>query len=107
MREGFCLKVLGIPPEVHEIRMRDVMYNIDDINIGDLNYDRVCLNCRYWVVDVQLRGAANGVICTRGNGHTNPNDTCPLFSPNMTVDGFQDQNRYFDKREKMQVWKSK
>ena len=81
------------------------MYNIDDINIGDLNYDRVCLNCRYWVVDVQLRGAANGVICTRGNGHTNPNDTCPLFSPNMTVDGFQDQNRYFDKREKMQVWK--
>lgn len=81
------------------------MYSIDGIKIGDLNYDRVCLNCRYWVVDVQLRGAANGVICTMGKGHTNPSDTCPLFSPNTTLDSIQNPNQYYDKKRKMDSWK--
>lgn len=35
------------------------MYEIDGIRIGDIDYDRVCLNCRYWQVNVQIRGAAN------------------------------------------------
>ena len=58
------------------------MYEIDGIRIGDNDYDRVCLNCRYWQVNVQIRGAANGVVCTKGQGQTDPNDSCSLFSPN-------------------------
>lgn len=48
------------------------MYEIDGIRIDDANYDKVCLNCRYWQVNVQLRGAANGMVCNRGQGQTNP-----------------------------------
>ena len=81
------------------------MQEIDKNRISDINYDRICLNCRYWQVDVQLRGAANGVICTMNQKHTQPTDSCNLFLPNMTLDGMQDPNRYFDKRNKMDVWK--
>lgn len=80
------------------------MHEIDGINISDVNYDRVCLNCIHWRVNVQLEGAAEGVVCSKGMGHTNPDDTCSLFSPNSSVDN-QDQNRYFDKRNKVDVWK--
>ena len=50
------------------------MYEIDGINIGDVNYGRVCLNCRYWQVNVQLKGAAKGMICAKGQGQTEHND---------------------------------
>lgn len=62
-----------------------LMHDIDGIDIGDVSYDRVCLNCRYWIVDVQLRGAANGVICSMGQGHTNPDDSCSLFLPRFEL----------------------
>ena len=81
------------------------MYEIDGIRIGDIDYDRVCLNGRYWQVNVQIREAANGVVCTKGQGQTDPNDSCNLFSPNRTVDSVQDPNRYQDKRNKMNMWK--
>ena len=81
------------------------MYEIDGIKIGDIDYDRVRLNGRYWQVNVQIRGAANGVVCTKGQGQTDPNDSCSLFSPNRTVDSVQDPNRYQDKRNKMNMWK--
>lgn len=61
------------------------IYSNEGIKIGDLDLGRVCGNCRYWVVDVQLRGVANGVICTMGKGHTDSSDTCPLFSPNTAI----------------------
>ena len=80
------------------------MHDIDGINISDVNYDRVCLNCIHWVVNVQFRGPADGVICSKGMGHTNPNDTCALFSPNRSVDN-QDLNRYFDKKNKFDAWR--
>ena len=81
------------------------MYEIDGIKIGDVNYDKVCLNCRYWQANVQLKGAANGMACTRGQGQTNPDDSCSLFLPNQSLDSMQDPNMYFDKRNKIDVWK--
>ena len=43
------------------------MYQIDGINISELNPDRVCLNCVHWQANIQLKGAAEGVICRLGN----------------------------------------
>lgn len=80
------------------------MHDVGGINISDVNYERVCLNCIHWVVNVQLKGSADGVVCAKGMGHTNPNDTCGLFSPNLSVDN-QDLNKYFDKKRKFDVWK--
>ena len=80
------------------------MHEIDGIRISDVGYDRVCLNCIHWQVNVQLKGPAQGVICTRGMGHTNPDDSCAMFSPNRSVDN-QDLNRCHDKNRKMNVWK--
>lgn len=80
------------------------MHEIDGIRISDVGYEKVCLNCIFWQTNVQLNGPAQGVICTKGMGHTDPNDSCSMFSPNMSVDN-QDLNRYFDKENKMQVWK--
>ena len=80
------------------------MHDIDGIRISDVGYDRVCLNCRFWKSNVQIRGPAQGVICTKGQGHTDPDDSCGMFQPNMSVDN-QDLNRYFDKKSKMDAWK--
>lgn len=82
------------------------MYELDGINISDLNYDRVCLNCKHWQVNVQIRGPADGVICRLGRGHTEPTDTCPEFAPNSTFDSLQDPNKYQDKSKKLYVFKN-
>ena len=81
------------------------MHNIDGINISDVNPDRVCLNCSYWQVDVQLNGPAEGVICRLTRQHTNPTDTCSQFRPNSTFDSLQDPNKYHDKSRKLNVYK--
>lgn len=78
---------------------------LEDINISDVNYDRVCLNCKYWQINIQLKGSAEGVICRLGNGYTNPNDTCPQFAPNSSFDSLQDPNKYHDKYHKLQVFR--
>lgn len=78
---------------------------MNGINISEINHDRVCLNCRYWRVNTQLNGAANGVICTQGQGQTNPNDSCSMFSPNSAADSIQDPDRINEKRNKINVWK--
>ena len=80
------------------------MFEIDGIRISDVGYERVCLNCKHWKTNVQFSGPAEGVICIKGNGHTNPNDTCDMFLPNTSVDN-QDLNRYLDKKSKMDAWK--
>ena len=38
-----------------------------------------CLNCKYWQIDTQLFGPADGVICRAGYGHTAPYDCCDEF----------------------------
>ncbi|WP_292605843.1 hypothetical protein [Methanobrevibacter sp. UBA188] len=83
----------------------DSMHEIDGISIGDVNYDKVCLNCRHWRVEVQLKGFSKSVVCTKGQGHTNPSETCAMFSSNPSIDSVQNPNQYFDKKNKMDVWK--
>lgn len=73
------------------------MHEIDGIRISDVGYDRVCLNCIFWKTNVQLTGPAQGVICTKGMGSTDSNDSCSIFSSNRSVDN-QDLNRYFDQK---------
>lgn len=69
-----------------------------DINeISDINTDRVCLNCKHWQINVQLKGPANEVICRLTRKHTNPTDTCSQFSPKSTFDSLQDPNKYLEK----------
>ena len=80
------------------------MNEIDGIRIGDINYEKVCLNCIHWRVDMQFDGPANGVICIKGEGHTKPTNTCRQFSPNRSVDN-QDLNRYMDKKNRYSAWK--
>ena len=80
------------------------MHEIDGIRISDVGYDKVCLNCRYWKANVQINGPAQGVICIKGHGHTNPNDSCSMFLPNTSVDNL-DLNRHDDKKGKMDIWK--
>ena len=70
------------------------MYEIDGINISELNPDRVCLNCVHWQANIQLKGAADSVICHLGNGHTNPTDSCSQFEPARTSDCLQNPNSY-------------
>ena len=78
---------------------------LDDINISELNPDRVCLNCKYWQTQTQLNGSAQGVVCSLGNGRTGPTDTCSQFMPNSTFDSLQDPNKYHDKTHKLNVYK--
>lgn len=78
---------------------------LDDISISEVNYDRVCLNCKYWQTNIQLNGQSQGVTCRLGNGPTNPNDTCHRFVPESSFDSLQDPNKYNDKSHKLQVFK--
>ena len=81
------------------------MYEIDGIGISDINADPVCLNCRHWQANVQLYGAAKGVICMLTKEHTQPTDTCSQFSANMAADAIQDPNRYHEKSQNLTVHK--
>jgi hypothetical protein len=59
----------------------------------------------HWQANIQLKGAADGVICHLGNGHTNPTDSCSQFEPARTSDCLQNPNSYHDKSQKLQVFK--
>ena len=80
------------------------MYELDGYDISDTNYDKICLNCQFWESNVQLYGAAQGVMCTRGMGQTGPNDSYSMFLPNTSASE-QDLNRYFEKQQNLHVWK--
>ena len=79
-----------------------IMYHdIDEIDIEDYSYDTVCLNCKSWIID----GAGDGgMICARGRGFTNPDDTCCLFIPLNSMG--DDYNSYLNKSQKMEIWRS-
>ena len=81
------------------------MYEIDGINISELDPDRVCLNCVHWQVNIQLKGAANGVICRLSNENTTPTDSCSQFEPTRTSDSLQNPNSCHDKSQKLEVFK--
>ena len=81
------------------------MHEIEGIRISDINPDRVCLNCKYWQVNVQIRGSADGVICRLTKEYTAPTDTCSQFVHNSTFDSIQDPNKYQEKSRKLFVFK--
>ncbi len=80
--------------------MINMFQSIDGIDIGDYSYDCVCLNCRYWII----RFIGGGMICGRGKGHTNPDDTCSLFAALNSMD--DDYNSYLNKSQKMDFWRN-
>ena len=65
-----------------------------------------CLNCKYWQIDTQLFGPADGVICRAGYGHTAPYDCCDEFRREFDDYGCLDGGGYTggDKFHKMSVY---
>ena len=77
------------------------MNQIDGISISDLSYDVVCLNCKFWMESTL---DSSCMVCIQGNGLTSPDDTCPLFFHQNSLD--DDYNALILKSRKMSVWKS-
>ena len=74
------------------------------------NGNQICLNCTYW--SVSPYGKAYGMYCRRGNGQTEPTDSCFDFVQSHSFANYGDGGQYqFDEtsREisnKLDYWKS-
>lgn len=74
------------------------------------NGDEICLNCTYW--SVSPYGSAYGMYCRRGNGETNPDDTCFEFSQAQSFANYGDDGQFqFDETDrdisnKLYYWKN-
>ncbi len=55
--------------------------DLDGIAISDLDYDEVCLNCRWWMVNAEQK-----MVCIQGRGCTDPDDSCPAFIHQNSLD---------------------
>ena len=70
------------------------------IDIEDYSYDAVCLNCISWIINGDGGG---GIVCARGRGFTNPDDSCCMFTALNSMD--DDYNSYLNKSQKMEIWR--
>ena len=74
------------------------------------NGSNICLNCTYW--SVSPYGASHGMYCRRGNGQTEPNDSCYDFVQSRHFANYGDSGQYqFDEtgREisnKLHYWRN-
>ena len=74
------------------------------------NGDAICLNCTYW--SVSPYGAAHGMYCRRGNGETDPDDTCFDFAQSHSFANYGDAGQFqFDETDrdisnKLRYWKN-
>ncbi|MDO5815798.1 MAG: hypothetical protein Q4Q18_09165 [Methanobrevibacter sp.] len=74
------------------------------------NGQEICLNCTYW--SVSPYGAAHGMYCRRGNGQTEPDDTCFDFvqSHKFANYGYEGQFQFNetdrDISNKLYYWKN-
>ena len=74
------------------------------------NGDNICLNCTYW--SVSPYGRAHGMYCRRGNGQTEPDDTCFEFVQSSSFASYGDDGQYqFDETSsdisnKLYSWKN-
>lgn len=91
----------SIRKKIQFLYLGECMNQIEGISISDLSYDKVCLNCKFWMVSGMN---SSFVLCTQGNGLTNPDDTCPMFIHQNSLD--DDYNAYILKSYKMSVWQS-
>ena len=53
---------------------------------------RICLNCTYW--SVSPYGRAHGMYCRRGNGQTEPDDTCFDFVQSQSFANYGDNGEF-------------
>lgn len=74
------------------------------------NGDEICLNCTYW--SVSPYGRAHGMYCRRGNGQTEPDDTCSDFVQSQSFANYGDEGQFqFDETSrdisnKLDNWKN-
>lgn len=74
------------------------------------NGDEICLNCTYW--SVSPYGRAHGMYCRRGNGQTEPNDSCFDFVQSHSFANYGDEGQFqFDETSrdisnKLNNWRS-
>lgn len=74
------------------------------------NGNKICLNCTYW--SVSPYGRAHGMYCRRGNGQTEPDDTCFEFVQSHSFASYGDDGQYqFDETSrdisnKLYSWKN-
>ena len=74
------------------------------------NGDQICLNCTYW--SVSPYGRAHGMYCRRGNGQTEPDDTCFDFVQSHSFANYGDAGQFqFDETSrdisnKLNNWKN-
>ena len=74
------------------------------------NGDEICLNCTYW--SVSPYGMSHGMYCRKGNGQTEPDDTCFEFQQSHHFANYGDSGQFqFDEtgREisnKLYYWKN-
>ena len=71
---------------------------------------QICLNCTYW--SVSPYGRAHGMYCRRGNGQTEPDDTCFEFVQSRSFANYGDAGEFqFDETSrdtsnKLNSWRS-
>ena len=74
------------------------------------NGDTICLNCTYW--SVSPYGSADGMYCRRGNGQTDPTDSCFDFVQSQSFASYGDGGQYqFDETSddtsnKLYIWRN-
>jgi hypothetical protein len=74
------------------------------------NGNEICLNCTYW--SVSPYGRAHGMICRRGNGQTEPTDSCFDFVQAHSFANYGGEGQYqFDETNrnisnKLWSWKN-
>ena len=73
--------------------------SFEEDDFADTDYDSmvndgqsICLNCTYW--SVSPYGRAHGMYCRRGNGQTEPDDTCDGFVQSHHFASYGDNGQY-------------
>ncbi len=87
-------------------------YDDDEIDYDSMvdNGEEICLNCTYWTVDPH--GSAYGMYCLKGNGDTDPDDSCTDFIQSHSYANYGDEGQYQFNRtrrntqNKLNNWKS-
>ena len=86
-----CMKFFNDDSSDFEQRDYDSMVN---------NGEEICLNCTFW--SVSPYGSAHGMYCRKGNGQTEPDDTCFEFIQSRHFANYGDGGQFqFDETSQM------
>ena len=73
------------------------------------NGEQICLNCAYW--SVSPYGSADGMYCRRGQGRTDPDDSCFDFVAEIQFASYGDAGQFqFNETSrqiasKLEIWR--